>query len=72
MVADDPWRNIIETRRLPAGTDLLRTYLLEILKYHDAGWRLHEWSTLSGLFIVDKDGHAQRTIRRGAEGSVVA
>jgi hypothetical protein len=55
LVVDDPGRNIVESRRLPAGTNLMRVYLTELLRYHDDGWRVHEFSTHGAWFSVNKN-----------------
>jgi hypothetical protein len=62
LVAEDPWRKILEMRPLPAGTDLVRTFLGELMRYHDSGWRLNEFSTFSASFYATKEYEAKRYI----------
>lgn len=62
LVAEDPWRKILERRPLPAGTDLMRVYLLELLRYHDAGWYLSEFQSFSASFYATKEHELKRYV----------
>lgn len=63
LVVQTPWRSIIESRQLEAGRDLLRVFLTELLRYHDEGWRLNEFSAWSGEFFATKEGETKRCVR---------
>lgn len=62
IVAENPWHKIMEVRALPAGTDLMRTFILELLRYQDAGWRLNEFSAFSASFYATKEYEQKRHI----------
>jgi hypothetical protein len=63
LVVDDPWRRIIRTEKLPAGTDLMRRFLVELLDYHDKGWRLHDFSTFAAHFFASKEGELKHYVQ---------
>lgn len=56
LIENDYWRNVRKFEPLPPGTDLLRTFLVALLRYHDEGWELHEFSTYSSEFFAHKKG----------------
>jgi len=62
LVAVGPCYEVLEARSLPPGTDILRTFLVELLSYHDAGWHLSEFDAGSGYFFASKEHAAQRRI----------
>lgn len=46
---------VIESRELPAGADLKRAFVLAMLQWIDAGWRLGEFSSASATFFCDRN-----------------
>jgi hypothetical protein len=54
LVVGDPWHKIIRSEKLPAGTDLMRRFLAELLRYHDSGWKLNEFSSHTAHFFASK------------------
>jgi hypothetical protein len=54
LIVNDPWRNVRSFEPLPPGTDLLRTFLATLLRYHDEGWTLHEFNAFSAEFFAHK------------------
>jgi hypothetical protein len=63
IVVDDPWHRIIRIEKLPAGTDLMRRFLVELLAYHDKGWRLHDFSTFGAHFFASKEGEQKQYVQ---------
>lgn len=62
IVAENPWHKLLEVRALPAGTDLMRTYIVELLRYHDAGWRLNDFSSFGACFYATKEREDKRHV----------
>jgi hypothetical protein len=62
LVVHDAWYNVLEARALPPGTDLLRVYLVELLRYHDDGWRLSQFSAFGAYFFASKRGELKRRV----------
>lgn len=62
LVAEDPWQRILESRLLPVGTDLMRVYLSELLRHHDAGWYLSEFQSFSASFCEMKEHELKRYV----------
>jgi hypothetical protein len=62
IVAYDPWYGVLESRALPAGADLVRAFLVELLRYHDAGWRLNDFSSSSASFHATKLHETKRRV----------
>lgn len=62
LIAKDPWRKILELRPLPPGTDLMRAFLIELLRYHDSGWRLGEFKSFGASFYVTKEYETKRYV----------
>jgi hypothetical protein len=56
------WRSIIEVRPIMPGTDLMRAYLLELMRYHDSGWRLENFTAFQSRFYVTKAGEQRREV----------
>jgi len=56
LIVNDAWRNVRKFEVLPPGTDLLRTFLTTLLRYHDEGWTLHEFNAFSAEFFAHKNG----------------
>jgi hypothetical protein len=46
---------VIESRVLPSGADLKRSFLLAMLQWIDAGWKLGEFSSASATFFCDRN-----------------
>jgi hypothetical protein len=46
---------VLESRRLPDGADLKRTFLTAMLQWLDDGWRLGEFSSASASFFCDRN-----------------
>jgi hypothetical protein len=46
---------VIESRKLPFGIDLKRTFLAAMIEWIDAGWSLREFSSSSATFFCDRD-----------------
>jgi hypothetical protein len=46
---------VLESRELPGGTDLKRVFVLAMLQWIDAGWRLGEFSSTSATFFCDRN-----------------
>jgi hypothetical protein len=44
---------VIETRELPSNTDLKREFLVAMLRWLDAGWRLGQFSSATATFFCD-------------------
>ena len=62
FVVENPWHKLLEVRPLPPGTDLLRMFLVELLKYHDAGWRLSRFNSDAGYFFATKAYEEKRQV----------
>lgn len=62
IVATNPWHKIEEVRALPVGTDLMREFIVEALRYHDEGWRLVELSSFSAYFFASKERYLNRCV----------
>jgi len=45
---------VLETRSLPAGTNLKRTFIAAMLEWIDAGWQIGEFSSRTGVFFCTK------------------
>jgi hypothetical protein len=45
---------ILESRLLPAGTDLKRVFVAAMLDYIDAGWQLGEFGSRGGVFFCTR------------------
>jgi hypothetical protein len=45
---------LLEARELPAGADLKRVFVAAILEWIDAGWKLKEFSSRTGVFFCDR------------------
>lgn len=56
------WHKLLEVRPLPAGTDLMRLFILELLRYQESGWRLNEFSAFSASFYATKECHNKRYV----------
>lgn len=67
LVAEDLWRKILELRALPPGTDLMRIFLVELLRYHDSGWRLSEFKSFGASFYATKEYEAKRYVYIASE-----
>ncbi len=67
LVAHNNWHRIYEIRELPPGTDLMREFLVELLRYHDGGWRLSEFSAAIGYFFAEKEHEDRRMVRIATE-----
>lgn len=52
----------MEARALPVGTDLMRAFLAELLRYQDEGWRLNEFSSFSASFYATKEYQDKRYV----------
>jgi len=46
---------VLESRPLPAGTDLKRAFLLAMLQWLDDGWQLGEFSSAAATFFCDRN-----------------
>ena len=62
IVAENSWHKVLEARALPAGTDLMRAFILELLHYQDDGWRLNEFSAFSASFFASKEHEQKRYV----------
>lgn len=62
IVAENPWRKILEVRALPTGADLMRAFLIELLRYQDDGWRLNEFSSFTARFYATKEHQDKRHV----------
>jgi hypothetical protein len=47
---------LIDSRALPAGTDLKRTLVAAMLEHIDNGWTLGEFSSRIGTFFCNREG----------------
>lgn len=56
LIENDYFRNVRRFEPLPPGSDLLRAYLAALLRYHDAGWVLHDFSSYRSEFFAHKNG----------------
>jgi hypothetical protein len=45
---------LLEARELPPGADLKRIFVAAILEWMDAGWKLKEFSSRTGVFFCDR------------------
>jgi hypothetical protein len=45
---------VLESRLLPAGTDLKRVFVAAMLEYIDAGWQLGEFGSHVGIFFCTR------------------
>src|SRR5271154_6007577 len=45
---------LLEVRALPRGSDLKRTFVGAMLEWLEAGWRLEEFSSVSGTFFCSR------------------
>lgn len=55
LIENDSWRNVRKFEALPPGTDLLRAFLMALVRYHDEGWTLHEFSSFSAECFAHKN-----------------
>lgn len=55
IVVKNAYGRVIETTPVPPGTDLMRLFLSTLLRYHDDGWRLNEFSSHLAEFFATKD-----------------
>lgn len=62
IVVTDPWYKRLDVRALPAGSDLVREFLLELLRYHENGWHLSEFNSGSGYFFAAKEREPKRLV----------
>jgi hypothetical protein len=46
---------VIESRPIPAGADLQRAFVLAMLEWLDAGWKLGEFSSATATFFCVRD-----------------
>jgi hypothetical protein len=46
---------VLESRELPAGADLKRVFVLAMLQWIEAGWRLGEFSSSAATFFCDRN-----------------
>jgi hypothetical protein len=46
---------VLESRELPGGADLKREFVLAMLRWIDAGWKLGEFSSTSATFFCDRN-----------------
>jgi hypothetical protein len=63
VVIKDPWNNLIESRHLPIGTDLLLVYLQLLTHYHTTGWQIVEFGSFNCEFYATKEGERKRYIQ---------
>jgi hypothetical protein len=56
LVVRTAYGKVIDAQRLPPGTDLVATFLEELLRYHRSGWKLHGFGSASGEVHASKDG----------------
>ena len=56
LIENDYWRNVRKYEPLPPGTDLLRAYLSALLRYHEQGWVLHEFSSHRSECFAHRNG----------------
>lgn len=54
LIENDHSRNVRKFELLPPGTDLMRAFLTALLRYHDSGWTLHEFSAFRAEFFAHK------------------
>jgi hypothetical protein len=52
---------VVESSQITPGADLKRSFLVAMLKWIDAGWKLGEFSSRTGQFIVTQ-GTDRRTV----------
>jgi hypothetical protein len=45
---------LLESRLLPAGSDLKRIFVVALLDHIDAGWKIGEFSSTSGTFFCTR------------------
>jgi hypothetical protein len=45
---------VLETRALPAGSDLKRAFIAAMLEWIDAGWQVGEFSSRTAVFFCTK------------------
>jgi hypothetical protein len=62
IVAENSWHKILEMRSLPAGSDLMTVFIRELLRYHEQGWRLNEFSAFSASFYATKEYEDKRYV----------
>jgi hypothetical protein len=58
---------LLETRPLPPGTDIKRTFVAAMLEHIDAGWQLSEFSSRSGAFFCDRGNDRRQVLIVAAE-----
>jgi hypothetical protein len=51
----------VETRQIPAGTDLRRFFVATMLEWIDAGWQLGEFSSTAPTFFCAR-GNERRMV----------
>jgi hypothetical protein len=52
---------VLEVRPLPAGADLKRAFVAAMLEWIDAGWKLSEFSSRTGVLFCTR-GTARRMV----------
>jgi hypothetical protein len=53
-VVRGPHDVLLESRLLPADSDLKRVFVVALLEYIDAGWKIGEFSSTSGTFFCTR------------------
>ncbi len=46
---------VIESRLLPPGADLKHEFVTSILAWMDSGWKVGEFSSVTGTFFCDRN-----------------
>jgi len=63
---------VLESRELPSGADLKREFLVAMLKWLDAGWRVGEFSSATATFFCDRDADRRDLGRSSPERRMVS
>src|SRR5262245_27408832 len=56
VAVHDLYMEVIEYERLPPGSDVLRAYLMTLLRYNQDGWRLGKISSVSPSCFATRAG----------------
>ena len=54
-VVRSTYGTVIESRLLPAGVDLKHEFVVSILAWMNGGWKVGEFSSVTGTFFCDRN-----------------
>lgn len=67
MIAVDNWGGVLESRKLPVGTDLYDELIREHLRYHSEGWEQERLLYLREFHVRRRDSTPRRVYITGLD-----